>query len=89
MLSLDHFVVDDNCNLKKSDFLSLCIDSKNLDKDNFLESVYFIDEKDFEESKSKGASPSRKEKQPVEDHPDRVLGASNRRNTINIDDDDQ
>jgi len=49
MLSLDHFVVGDS--LKKSEFLSLYVDSKNMDKDDFLESMYFMDEQDFKESK--------------------------------------
>jgi len=66
MLSLNHYVVGDS--LRKSDFLELCMDSENMDKDDFLESVYYIDE-DFKDSKSKGASLSGKGKEPVEGHP--------------------
>lgn len=61
MLSLDHFVVGNN--LKKSEFLSLCMDLESMDKVDFLESIYFMDEQEFEENRTKGAwSPQRRER---------------------------
>jgi hypothetical protein len=86
MLSLDHYVIGDS--LRKADFLQLCVDSEDMDKDDFLESVYFIDE-DFGETKSKGASPSGKGKRPVEGHHSRGPGGSSRGNAIPLDDDDE
>ena len=70
MNSLEHFVIGDEKNSQS--FLDLTTKSENLDKDDFLETRYFVDDSIFERKYGKGSSSTRRGKEkvaPADDEP--------------------
>ena len=70
MNSLEHFVIGDEKNSQS--FLDLTTKSENLDKDDFLETGYFVDDSIFERKYGKGSSSTRRGKEkvaPADDEP--------------------
>jgi len=63
MHSLEHFVNGDNkCN---GDFLNLIVNSQYLDKDDFLDTNYFVNKNAYRERGGKGASTLRRGKKSM------------------------
>ena len=57
MNSLEHFVIGDE--KSSQSFVDLTTKSENLDKDDFLEIGYFVDDSIFERKYEKGSSSTR------------------------------
>ena len=70
MNSLEHFVIGDE--KSSQSFVDLITKSENLDKDDFLETGYFVDDSIFERKYGKGSSSTRQGKEkvaPADDEP--------------------
>ena len=70
MNSLEHFVIGDE--KSSQSFVDLTTKSENLNKDDFLETGYFVDDSIFERKYGKGSSSTRRGKEkvaPADDEP--------------------